>query len=247
MRRIIRPAGAVPTALLSNQAAGILTTRRRALVAVDVVEVAEKRYHIPADGEEVVARLRGVVVVALPVEVRVGGVGVLKHHHISTCFVCHRSLIIQMGDLFFVEGGKAYGMVQLIPSTAVRNVLLALEAAGKGLSGVGTDVLSRVVGGVGELVEDVVAGGVDVVLPDAFRGAFGDHDGAGEAQEGGEQDLGEEHRGRLLLNLSGDCWTSWRTVGLVGCGAVAEVRGVRYLYSCCWCWTCLRGRCHLAT
>jgi hypothetical protein len=193
MRRIVSPARAVPAALLRDQAAGVLATRRRALVAVVVVEVAEESHHVALDGEEVVARLGGVVVVALPVEVRVGCVSILTHSvSVST-------------TVLFGDGGT-YRMVQLAAGAAVGNVLLALEAAGEGLGGVGTEFLSRVVCCVGELDEDVFAVGVDVVVVDAFLGAFGDQDGAGRAEEGGKEDPGEEHLGRLL-ELSEDCWT----------------------------------------
>jgi hypothetical protein len=191
MRRIVSPARAVPAALLRDQAASVLATRRRALVAVEVVEVAEEGHHITLDGEEVVARLGGVVVVALPVEVRVGCVSVLRHYLSAPAVVFGES------EEGFGLHGEPYRMVQLAAGAAVGNVLLALEAAGEGLGGVGTEFLSRVVCCVGELDEDVVAVGVDVVVVDAFLGAFGDQDGAGGAEEGGKEDLGEEHLGRL--------------------------------------------------
>lgn len=46
-------------------------------MGVDVVEVTEKGYNAAADRVEVVSRRSRVVVVALPVKVCVGGVGVL--------------------------------------------------------------------------------------------------------------------------------------------------------------------------
>lgn len=77
MRRVIRPPGPIPATLIRNKAASILTTTRGTLVGVDVVEVTEKGYNAAADRVEVVSRRSRVVVVALPVKVCVGGVGVL--------------------------------------------------------------------------------------------------------------------------------------------------------------------------
>ena len=81
VRRVISPTGTVPAILLRDKTTCILTTVRRTLVRVDVVEVAEESYDATADGVKVVARRRGIVVVALPVKVGIGGVGVLDANY----------------------------------------------------------------------------------------------------------------------------------------------------------------------
>lgn len=62
-------------------------TSGRALAFVGVAEVAKEGHHVAADREEVVARLGRIVVVALPVEVRVGCISILRHVRVSPCFV----------------------------------------------------------------------------------------------------------------------------------------------------------------